>query len=124
MERQEIETFLALCEELHFGRTAKRLRISPARVTQLIQKTERRIGGALFERTTRGVVLTDLGRQLQRDLAPAHRAVEEAIRLAVPMHVIASSLFARFQSRQDDSPAMKAIAALRKQFGGHAVKKG
>ncbi|WP_112135255.1 LysR family transcriptional regulator [Glycomyces dulcitolivorans] len=82
MERQEIETFLALCEELHFGRTAKRLRISPARVTQLIQKTERRIGGALFERTTRGVVPTALGEQLRRDLAPAQQAVEEAVQLA------------------------------------------
>ena len=82
MERQEIETFLTLCEELHFGRTAARLRISPARVTQLIQKAERRIGGSLFSRTTRGVVLTDLGHQLQQDLAPAHRAVEKAVRLA------------------------------------------
>lgn len=79
MERQEIETFLVLCEELHFGRTAKRLRISPARVTQLIQKIERRIGAALFERNTRGVALTDLGRQFQRDLAPAHEAVEEIV---------------------------------------------
>jgi DNA-binding transcriptional LysR family regulator len=82
VERQEIETFLALCEELHFGRTAKRLRVSPARVTQLIQKTERRIGAPLFERTTRGVVLTGLGAQLRQHLAPAHRAVEEAVRLA------------------------------------------
>ncbi|UDY23587.1 phosphogluconate dehydrogenase (NAD(+)-dependent, decarboxylating) [Nocardioides sp. Kera G14] len=48
--------------------------------------------------------------------------VEAAIDNAVPMHVIASSLFARFTSRQDDSPAMKAIAAMRNQFGGHAVK--
>ncbi len=47
--------------------------------------------------------------------------VEAAIDNAVPMHVIASSLFARFTSRQDDSPAMKAIAAMRNQFGGHAV---
>ena len=38
------------------------------------------------------------------------------------MNVIAASLFARFTSRQDDSPAMKAIAAMRKGFGGHAVK--
>ena len=38
------------------------------------------------------------------------------------MHVIASSLFARFVSRQDDSPAMKAIAAMRNQFGGHALR--
>ncbi len=48
--------------------------------------------------------------------------VEEAIRNAVPMHTIAASLFARFESRQEESPAMKAIAALRQQFGGHAVK--
>ncbi|WP_018349177.1 phosphogluconate dehydrogenase (NAD(+)-dependent, decarboxylating) [Longispora albida] len=48
--------------------------------------------------------------------------VEEAIRLGVPLHVISASLFARFASRQDDSPAMKAVAALRNQFGGHAVK--
>jgi 6-phosphogluconate dehydrogenase len=38
------------------------------------------------------------------------------------MNVIAASVFARFVSRQEDSPAIKAIAALRKQFGGHAVK--
>lgn len=48
--------------------------------------------------------------------------VEAAIDNAVPMHVIAASLFARFTSRQDDSPAMKAIAAMRAQFGGHAVR--
>ncbi|MGH8793775.1 MAG: phosphogluconate dehydrogenase (NAD(+)-dependent, decarboxylating) [Stackebrandtia sp.] len=48
--------------------------------------------------------------------------VEESIRLAVPLHAIAASLYARFASRQDDSPTMKAVAALRNQFGGHAVK--
>ena len=48
--------------------------------------------------------------------------VEEAIANAVPMPAITASLFARFASRQDDSPAMKAVAALRNQFGGHAVK--
>jgi 6-phosphogluconate dehydrogenase len=47
--------------------------------------------------------------------------VEAAIENAVPMNVIAASLFARLTSRQDDSPAMKAIAAMRNQFGGHAV---
>jgi 6-phosphogluconate dehydrogenase len=48
--------------------------------------------------------------------------VEEAITQAVPAPVITAALFARFASRQDDSPAMKAVAALRQQFGGHAVK--
>jgi 6-phosphogluconate dehydrogenase len=47
--------------------------------------------------------------------------VEQGIENAVPMPTIAASLFARFVSRQEDSPTMKAVAALRQQFGGHAV---
>jgi 6-phosphogluconate dehydrogenase len=47
--------------------------------------------------------------------------LQAAIEHAVPMPVIASALFARFASRQEDSPAMKVVAALRNQFGGHAV---
>ncbi len=49
--------------------------------------------------------------------------IEEAIAEAVPMPAITASLYARFASRQEDSPAMKAVAALRNQFGGHAVVK-
>ncbi len=47
--------------------------------------------------------------------------VEAAIDHAVPMNAIAAALFARFSSRQDDSPSMKAVAAMRNQFGGHAT---
>jgi len=49
--------------------------------------------------------------------------VEEAIHHRVPTPVIAASLFARFASRQEQSPTMKAVSALRNQFGGHAVKR-
>jgi 6-phosphogluconate dehydrogenase len=49
--------------------------------------------------------------------------IEEAINHAVPAPVMTAALYARFASRQDDSPAMKAVAALRNQFGGHAVTK-
>ncbi|MCB4208635.1 phosphogluconate dehydrogenase (NAD(+)-dependent, decarboxylating) [Arthrobacter sp. UM1] len=49
--------------------------------------------------------------------------VEEALAQAVPLPAITASIFARFESRQEDSQAMKAVAALRNQFGGHAVKK-
>jgi 6-phosphogluconate dehydrogenase len=48
--------------------------------------------------------------------------VEAAIDHAVPLNTIAASLFARFASRQDESPAMQAVAAMRQQFGGHAVQ--
>ncbi|MEV5006901.1 MULTISPECIES: phosphogluconate dehydrogenase (NAD(+)-dependent, decarboxylating) [unclassified Streptomyces] len=48
--------------------------------------------------------------------------VEAAIDNAVPMPAITSALFARFASRQEDSPQMKMVSALRNQFGGHAVE--
>jgi 6-phosphogluconate dehydrogenase len=57
------------------------------------------------------------------DTGEGRWTVEEAIRLAVPMHVIAASLFSRYESRQADSPAMKAVAALRNQFGGHEIRR-
>lgn len=48
--------------------------------------------------------------------------VQTAIDFDVPAHVITTSLYNRFQSRQDESFAMKVLASLRNQFGGHAVK--
>ncbi|MFB9234640.1 phosphogluconate dehydrogenase (NAD(+)-dependent, decarboxylating) [Plantactinospora siamensis] len=60
-------------------------------------------------------------RAYAEDTGEGRWTVDEAIRLAVPMNVIAGALFARFASREVDSPALKAVAALRQQFGGHAV---
>jgi 6-phosphogluconate dehydrogenase len=48
--------------------------------------------------------------------------VEQAIESSVPLHVITAALYARFASRQDESFAAKVNAALRNQFGGHAVR--
>jgi 6-phosphogluconate dehydrogenase len=48
--------------------------------------------------------------------------VQTAMDFDVPAHVITASLFTRFQSRQKESFAMKMLAALRNQFGGHAIK--
>ncbi|GAA4629950.1 hypothetical protein GCM10023196_053370 [Actinoallomurus vinaceus] len=50
MELRDIEIFLTLAEELHFGRTAERLHISQARVSQAIGQQERGVGGRLFDR--------------------------------------------------------------------------
>ncbi|MBM7494958.1 DNA-binding transcriptional LysR family regulator [Micromonospora luteifusca] len=79
MELRDIEIFLALAEELHFGRTAERLRITPARVSQSIKKQERRVGAALFDRTTRTVRLTPLGVRLHQQLSAGYRQITEAI---------------------------------------------
>ena len=59
-----------------------------------------------------------------QDSGEGRWAVQSAIDFDTPAPVITMSLFARFQSRQKDSFAMKLLAALRNQFGGHAVKKG
>ena len=71
MELRDIEIFLTLAEELHFGRTAERLHVSQARVSQAIGRQERRLGVALFDRTSRRVSLTPVGRRLREDLQQA-----------------------------------------------------
>jgi 6-phosphogluconate dehydrogenase len=60
-------------------------------------------------------------RGVAQDSGEGRWTVQAAIDHAVPMPVISSALFARFASRQDDSPTMKVVAALRNQFGGHPV---
>jgi 6-phosphogluconate dehydrogenase len=57
-----------------------------------------------------------------QDSGEGRWTVEAAIDHAVPLPAITASLFARFASRQEDSPQMKMVAALRNQFGGHAVE--
>ncbi len=56
-----------------------------------------------------------------QDSGEGRWTVQAAVDHAVPLPVITAALFARFASRQEDSPAMKVVAALRNQFGGHAV---
>jgi 6-phosphogluconate dehydrogenase len=61
-------------------------------------------------------------RGFAQDSGEGRWTVEAAIEHAVPLPVITAALYARFASRQDDSPAMKMVSALRQQFGGHAVE--
>ncbi|WP_051079487.1 LysR family transcriptional regulator [Amycolatopsis methanolica] len=82
VERRDIEFFLVLAEELHFGRTVELLRVSQARVSQTIRTLERRIGARLFDRTSRRVALTAIGQRLRDEVAPAHRQIQEAFERA------------------------------------------
>lgn len=83
MEQRDIEILLTLADELHFGRAAKRLYVSTARVSQTIKKLEQRIGTPLFVRTSRHVALTPVGRHLCDELRPAYRQIHEALDRAV-----------------------------------------
>jgi 6-phosphogluconate dehydrogenase len=60
-------------------------------------------------------------RGVAQDSGEGRWTVQAAVEHAVPMPVISAALFARFASRQEDSPAMRVVAALRNQFGGHSV---
>lgn len=72
VELRDIEIFLTLAEELHFGRTAQRLYLTPARVSQSIKASERKIGGLLVDRgNRRTVTLTPLGEKLRDELRPS-----------------------------------------------------
>ncbi|WP_084216405.1 LysR family transcriptional regulator [Pseudonocardia spinosispora] len=82
MELRELECFLVLCEELHFGRTARRLLVSQGRVSQLIAALERRIGARLIDRTSRRVALTPLGAEFRAELRPAYEALAAAVQRA------------------------------------------
>ncbi|KAA2265359.1 LysR family transcriptional regulator [Solihabitans fulvus] len=82
MELRDIEIFLVLAEELHFGRAAERLHVSQARVSQAIKAQERRIGAPLFDRTSRSVRLTEVGRQLRDDLRPVYTGLHESMERA------------------------------------------
>ncbi|MFD6264886.1 LysR substrate-binding domain-containing protein [Micromonospora chalcea] len=83
LERYEIETFLTLAGELHFGRTAERLRVSTGRVSHVVRKLERRIGAPLFERTSRVVRLTPIGARLAEEMRPLVVGIEAAVQRAV-----------------------------------------
>ncbi|MFD0414301.1 LysR family transcriptional regulator [Streptomyces sp. NPDC127108] len=75
LERLELEAFLTLAEELHFGRTAARLHVTTSRISQTIRKLERRVGAQLFVRNSRSVTLTAVGARLRDDLLPAYEQI-------------------------------------------------
>ncbi|MFJ1758257.1 LysR substrate-binding domain-containing protein [Kitasatospora sp. NPDC088134] len=79
IERLELEAFLTLAEELHFGRTAARLHVTTGRISQTIRALERRIGAPLFDRTNRSVRLTELGHALYQDLRPGYEQIQAGL---------------------------------------------
>ncbi|MDA3624811.1 LysR family transcriptional regulator [Saccharopolyspora oryzae] len=82
LETRELECFLVLAEELHFGRTGERLYVSQGRVSQLLRSLERRIGARLVERTNRRVALTPLGERFRDSLQPAYAQLSAVVEQA------------------------------------------
>jgi len=82
LEVRQLRYFVAVAEELHFGRAAARLGMAQPPLSRAIRDLERQLGVALFERTTRQVGLTAAGEVLLRDARTALEAVSAAARRA------------------------------------------
>jgi DNA-binding transcriptional LysR family regulator len=85
MDVQQIRSFLAVAEELHFGRAAERLHIAQPPLSRTIKQLERELGIQLFDRNTRSVSLTSGGQALvapAKDVLEALRRAETAVRSA------------------------------------------
>lgn len=82
LETRELEYFLAVADELHFGRAAVRLSIAQPALSKAIRRIENRLGVALFVRSSRHVALTDAGKALQEHGRHALNAVSAAVRHA------------------------------------------
>jgi DNA-binding transcriptional LysR family regulator len=79
VELGELRIFLVLADELHFGHAAERLGVSQPSVSEAIRVLERRVGGRLFERTSRSVRLTPAGTGLRQKLVPAVEMLDRAL---------------------------------------------
>jgi DNA-binding transcriptional LysR family regulator len=89
IDLRELRVFLTLAEELHFGRTADRLRLTPSRVSQTLRELEHKLGAQLVHRTSRHVQLTSFGERFRGELGPAYG---ELVRVLEQAHAGARSL--------------------------------
>ncbi|MER5747712.1 LysR family transcriptional regulator [Streptomyces sp. NPDC002225] len=123
IEIRELEAFLALAEELHFGRAGERLYVSQSRVSQLLRALEGRIGAPLVERTSRRVRLTPLGTSFHNSLRPAYDALRTALdeARAAARTEAGGVLRIGFQGTVDDYLA-QAIALFEEEHPGCALE--
>jgi DNA-binding transcriptional LysR family regulator len=113
MNLPEIEVFLILCEELHFGRTADRMYLSQSRVSRLLAELESDVGGALFDRTSRRVQITPLGARLRARLTAAMDQLDGALREArLEARGIIGTVRVGFSATTMDEPLTRLVRAF------------
>ena len=122
MDLAQLRAFVAVAEELHFGRAAERLHVVPSAVSQHVSRLERELGGRLFDRSSRRVELTAAGRTLLGEARHVLDAVQQArdeTSLAIRASRGALSLAAPVSAR--DEVALPALLAFEESSPGAAV---
>jgi DNA-binding transcriptional LysR family regulator len=89
VELREVRVFVTLAEELHFGRTAERLGLTPSRISQSLRALEDKLGAQLVHRTSRRVRLTPFGERFLADVRPVYEQLAGVLERA---NAAASSL--------------------------------
>jgi DNA-binding transcriptional LysR family regulator len=118
----QLRAFVAVAEELHFGRAAERLHVVPSAVSQHVSRLERELGGRLFDRSSRRVELTAAGRTLLMEGRRVLDAVQQArdeTSLAIRASRGALSLASPASARDD--VALPALLAFEASSPGAAV---
>src|SRR5215211_3405873 len=102
IELREVRVFLTLAEELHFGRTAERLSLTPSRVSQSLRALEHKLGGRLVHRTSRRVELTAFGERFHREAGAAYEHLTGVLQRA---HAANRSIHGTLRLYQFSGPA-------------------
>src|SRR5215831_7844691 len=123
IELRELRVFIALADELHFGRTAERLGISQPGVSEAVRVLESRLGVKVFERTSRRVRLTPAGEELRRNLVPALAALDQTLAETSELSSAVRGLLRVGFVLTTEGPALsRLIAAFRARYPGCEVR--
>ncbi|MFC1431853.1 LysR substrate-binding domain-containing protein [Streptacidiphilus sp. N1-3] len=121
MELRTLRYFVAVAEELHFGRAASRLHMSQPPLSRAIKQLEAEVGAALFDRSSAGVALTPVGAVLL-DEARALLDRADRLRARVAAAAGAATLTVGLLGDSSDPGAIRLAAAYRRQYPGVEVR--
>src|SRR3954451_16870423 len=119
IELREIRVFLALADELHFGRAAERLGVTQSRVSQSLRTLEAKLGERLVHRTSRHVALTAAGERFLADVAPAHERLVAVLRGATHQATLRIGLLASITA---GPRLIELISAFEERYPGCSVE--